>query len=95
MKSDLRNLATTEETYASDHNGYYGDAAQVVFTGSAGVTLNVDPNDGLGWGASATHASTTKKCYIFIGQGTAPDGPPTGLKEGEPTCNSGTTATAP
>src|SRR5688500_5590209 len=54
MKSDLRNLATTEETYASDNNGYYGTAANVVFTGSAGVTLNVVPNDGLGWGASAT-----------------------------------------
>jgi prepilin-type N-terminal cleavage/methylation domain-containing protein len=95
MKSDLRNLATTEETYASDNNGYYGTAANVVFTGSAGVTLNVVPNLGLGWGASATHASTTKKCFIFIGQGSAPDTPPAGIKEGEPTCNSGTTAAAP
>src|SRR5688572_28404268 len=56
MKSDLRNLATTQETYASDNDGVCGTAAQVQFTGSAGVTLNVVPNDGLGWGASASHA---------------------------------------
>ena len=95
MKSDLRNLATTQETYASDNNGVYGTAAQVAFTGSAGVTLNVVPNDGLGWGASASHASTTKQCFIYIGQGTAPDSPPAGLKEGEPTCNTGAAAAAP
>ena len=32
MKSDLRNLATTEETYASDNLGVYGDANQVLET---------------------------------------------------------------
>ena len=91
MKSDLRNLATTEETYASDNNGLYGDATQVVFTGSAGVTLNVTPNKGLGWKAEATHSSTTKKCVAYVGD---PGGLPTltkapagGIKEGEPTCD--------
>ena len=94
MKSDLRNLATTEETYASDNNGYYGDEVQVDFTGSAGVTLDVTPDGGTGWGAIATHASTTKKCYIFIGSGTAA-GAPAGIKEGEPTCDSGAAAATP
>ena len=94
MKSDLRNLATTEETYASDNNGYYGTEVEVDFTGSAGVTLDVTPDGGTGWGAVASHASTTKKCYIFIGSGTAA-GAPAGIKEGEPTCDSGTAAATP
>ena len=94
MKSDLRNLATTEETYASDNNGYYGTETDVDFTGSAGVTLSVTPDGGTGWGAVASHASTTKQCYIFIGSGSAA-GAPTGIKEGEPTCDSGTAAATP
>jgi prepilin-type N-terminal cleavage/methylation domain-containing protein len=91
MKSDLRNLATTEETYASDNNGVYGDALQVVFGGSAGVTLVVTPNAGLGWSAVATHASTTKECVAYVGTPTAIPtltSPPNGaVKEGEPTCD--------
>jgi len=94
MKSDLRNLATTEETYASDNNGLYGTETQVAFTGSAGVTLSVTPDAGLGWGAVATHASTLKSCYIFIGSGVAA-GAPAGIKEGEPTCDTGAGAPAP
>ena len=92
MKSDLRNLATTEETYASDNNGVYGDETAVNFTGSAGVTLVVTPNAGLGWSARATHASTTKECVIYIGAVTPPTltSPPATtppVKEGEPTCD--------
>ncbi len=91
MKSDLRNLATTEETYASDNNGVYGDQVAVNFTGSAGVTLVVTPNAGLGWAAEATHASTTKKCVAFVGTPAAAptlaNPPAGGIKEGEPTCD--------
>jgi len=92
MKSDLRNLATTEETYASDNDGNYGDETDVNFNGSAGVTLEVSPSTGLGWSAIATHASTDKACYIFIGAVTAPTGSPAGMQEGEPTCDTGVAA---
>jgi prepilin-type N-terminal cleavage/methylation domain-containing protein len=92
MKSDLRNLATTEETYASDNLGVYGTATDVQFSGSAGVTLTVTPNAGLGWAATATHASTTKECVVYIGTpvaiptlANAPGG--LAVKEGEPTCD--------
>ncbi len=91
MKADLRNLATTEETYASDNNGVYGDETAVKFTGSAGVVLTVVPNSGKGWKATATHASTAKKCVAYVGD---PNGlpaltnpPPSGVREGEPTCD--------
>ena len=72
MKSDLRNLATAEESYFNDNNGKYGDASQVGVRGSAGVTLVVTPNTGQGWSAKATHASTTKQCGIYLGNSTVP-----------------------
>jgi prepilin-type N-terminal cleavage/methylation domain-containing protein len=91
MKADLRNLATIEETYASDNNGLYGDATQVNFKGSAGVTLTVVTNSGKGWKAEATHASTTKKCVAFVGDPnglpTLTKAPATGINEGEPACD--------
>ena len=71
MKSDLRNLATAEESYFNDNNGKYGDITQVGVKGSAGVTLVITPNSGQGWSAKATHASTTKQCAIYLGTVTA------------------------
>ena len=93
MKSDLRNLATTEETWASDNLGVYGDENQVGFTGSTGIILVVSPNAGLGWAAVATHKSTTKECVVYVGVPLAipaltnppPTVPP--VREGEPTCD--------
>ena len=91
MKADLRNLATIEETYAADKAGNYGDATQVNFKGSAGVTLAVTPNGGLGWKAEATHASTAKKCVAYVGDPnglpTLTNPPATGINEGEPVCD--------
>ena len=71
MKSDLRNLATAEESYFNDHNGQYGTLTDVAVRGSAGVTLAITPNAGQGWAAKATHASTTKQCAIYLGTATA------------------------
>jgi prepilin-type N-terminal cleavage/methylation domain-containing protein len=88
MKADLRNLATIQETYAADNGGQYGTAAQVGFAGSAGVTLTVTPATGLGWDAMAVHASTTKKCYAYVGTpGTIPTVGGQPINEGEPTCD--------
>ena len=91
MKADLRNLATIQETYASENAGNYGDAAAVKFNGSAGVTLTVTPNAGLGWAAEATHAATSKKCVAFVGTPAAAptlaNPPATGINEGEPACD--------
>jgi prepilin-type N-terminal cleavage/methylation domain-containing protein len=94
MKSDLRNLATTEETYASDNQGNYGTEGDVKFTGSAGVSLSVTLGNpaGIGWSAVATHASTKKECVIYIGAVTPPTltnppGTTPPVKEGEPTCD--------
>ena len=68
MKADLRQLATAEEAYFSDHNGYYAGtvtAGQPLFgfSPSANVTLTVTTVDGgAQWIAKATHSLTPTTC---------------------------------
>ena len=67
MKSDLRNMATYEETYAADSGGRYfsGNGAAQGFTPSQNVTVTAtattNPN---GWSAAATHALTARTCTM-------------------------------
>ena len=98
MKSDLRNLATAEESYLSSQNppsyaaGTWTTAAALVdpvtnstlYTPSSGVTVQATAVPG-GWSASATHLQAPgRTCAIFIGAA-APLAPAT--VEGEPSCN--------
>jgi prepilin-type N-terminal cleavage/methylation domain-containing protein len=54
MKSDLRNLATYEESYAADNAGSYtANQTDLGFTASTGVTVTIDA--GPPWSATATH----------------------------------------
>ena len=67
MKSDLRNLATHEESYAADSGGKYfstGDPGAPVITPSQNVTLTATAVAGppATWTGHATHALTTKTC---------------------------------
>ena len=94
VKTDLKNLATAEEGYASSNAGAY------LFTGTAGPTnadslgaLHYTPSAGVkitltgtasGWGATATHASVTGlSCAIYYNM--AISTPATA--EGVPGCN--------
>jgi prepilin-type N-terminal cleavage/methylation domain-containing protein len=67
MKSDLRNMATYEESYAADSGGRYfsGDGSAQGFTPSQNVTVTAtattSPN---GWSAAATHALTSRTCAM-------------------------------
>jgi prepilin-type N-terminal cleavage/methylation domain-containing protein len=82
MKSDLRNLITADEAYFSDNNSTYAATITAMGTNyraSSGVTVTMGTVTNTGWGASATHVSTAKTCYITVG-GTA-------TNEGEPVCN--------
>jgi prepilin-type N-terminal cleavage/methylation domain-containing protein len=91
MKSDLRNLATAQEAFASDNGGAYmpsGTASQGSpfnnFEPSAQVTVSVT-NGGAGWSATATHTSAAgKTCAIYVNLAAAV-APATA--EGEPKCN--------
>ena len=67
MKSDLRNLATYEESYAADSGGKYfsGNGSAQGFTPSLNVTVTAtattNPN---GWSAAATHSLTASTCAM-------------------------------
>ena len=100
MKSDLRNLATAQESYLSSQNppsyatgGPYTTVAPmldpvtnaVLYTPSSGVTVTLGPVVAGGWSASSTHLQAPgRTCAIFIGAA-APLAPAT--VEGEPACN--------
>ena len=76
MKSDLRNLATTQEGYFADNTAYFsgtgtnrGSTQSAVqgFVPSAGVQVVASATGGTGWSAIASHSQTSKTCSIFIG----------------------------
>jgi len=66
MKSDLRNLATYEEQYASDNNGAYftGNGTAQGFTPSQNVTVAAAVVAGPPetWTATASHSQSAKTC---------------------------------
>ncbi len=78
MRSDLRNLAGTQETYWTDHNVYYGGVipnALFNFTPSRTVSITILSATAAGWSARASAPGiTSQTCVIFYG--TAPAIPP-------------------
>ncbi len=91
MKSDLRNLATTEEGYFSDYQVYVSGTAtnrgttQTPLSGfvpSSGVQVVATATGGTGWSAIATHTATGKSCAMFVN--VAAVSPAT--VDGEPKC---------
>jgi prepilin-type N-terminal cleavage/methylation domain-containing protein len=91
MKSDLRNMATTQESYFADNQVYTSGVPSNIagatvslygFVPSSGVTVNATATGGTGWGATSTHTATTKTCAIYIG---VPVVLPA-LVDGEPKC---------
>ena len=74
LRSDLRNLASVQETYWVDNRSYYGgvipDPAFPVSL-SSGVTLTIVTATASGWSARASApAMTAQQCVMFYG--TAP-----------------------
>jgi prepilin-type N-terminal cleavage/methylation domain-containing protein len=78
MKSDLRNLASAQESYWVENRTYYAGAipaAGLLFTTSPGVTVVIVSSTDAGWSARATALPlTTTQCVIFYG--TTPPIPP-------------------
>lgn len=83
LKADLRNLATSQETYYAQYTTYsYSTISSNFFQASNGVTVTIaapgpTASGGL-WGASATIAGAPRSCTISVG-GTASN-------EGTPVC---------
>ncbi len=78
MRSDLRNLASTQETYWTDNSTYYGGVVPdpaFNFRPSDKVTITIVSATPSGWSAQATAAAATAQiCVIFYGA--APPIPP-------------------
>ena len=78
MRSDLRNLAGTQETYWTENSTYYGGLVpDPAFNSqpSANVTITMVSATAAGWSAQAAAPSiTSQTCVIFYG--VAPAIPP-------------------
>ena len=92
MKSDLRNMATTQESYFADNQVYTsGPASNVAgatvslvgFVPSSGVSVTATATGGTGWSTTASHTATTRTCAIYVGVAAVL---PANV-EGEPKCN--------
>lgn len=85
MKSDLRNLATAQESYYYDYSAYSPSVDQLpAFNPTAGVSVTIGAASIGGWSGSATNINTTRQCFLFVGNA-APVGSAT--QEGQVACN--------
>ena len=96
MKSDLRNLATAQETYFGDYQAYavaaaaglFAKSGQNIWKPSTGVNVVAAGSAGTtnGWNAQVSRAGTTQTCSIYVGAGGTGVFVGSGQQEGEPTC---------
>ena len=85
MKSDLKNLATAEESYYYDYSSYTTSLAGLPsYQASAGVSVTVNEATVGGWSATAASSGVVRQCFLFVGNA-APVGAAT--QEGQVACN--------
>jgi prepilin-type N-terminal cleavage/methylation domain-containing protein len=80
MKSDLKNLITSEEAYFADNMAYTATVASLSFSSTAGVgtpTVTI-ASDGNGFTATVTHSSTSVSCVVYTGTDATTAGEPDG-----------------
>lgn len=76
VKTDLRNMMTSQEAYFSDYNAYASTLTSTLYQPSAGNTYAVTGTTA-SWTATVTNASISvnpKKCSVVVGDGSANDG---------------------
>ncbi|HEX8849170.1 MAG TPA: prepilin-type N-terminal cleavage/methylation domain-containing protein [Gemmatimonadaceae bacterium] len=84
LRTDLRNLATAEESYFYTNNHYTGVLDSLKFRGSNGVVVTIPEANAAGWSATVTHPDAwPMRCSLFYA-GAAPLAPATA--EGLITC---------
>ena len=85
MKSDLRNLASAEESYYYDFSIYTMTLATMpTYQPSASVVITVNEASQGGWSATASSSGVVRRCYLFVGSA-APVGAAT--QEGQVACS--------
>jgi prepilin-type N-terminal cleavage/methylation domain-containing protein len=67
MKTDLRNLATAEESYFYDTASYTTDISALKFQTSPLVSVTLQSGDVGGWSAQVSHPRTPVTCALFVG----------------------------
>lgn len=68
LRTDLRNLASAEESFFSANSHYTVSFDSLSFRGSPGVIVTIPEATTQGWSASATHPeSYPLKCAIYAG----------------------------
>jgi prepilin-type N-terminal cleavage/methylation domain-containing protein len=73
MRSDLRNLATAEESYYYANDAYSTDLTAINFSPSPGTAVTVGEASPSGWSATASHpGASSSACAIYIGTATPP-----------------------
>ena len=86
MKSDLRNLATAQESYFYEHSTYAADTLLLDYHSSNGVIVDLVSGDAAGWGAQATHPQAYPlRCALYLGSVTHQLAPAT--SDGQVTCD--------
>jgi len=90
LKSALKNLASQEEIYFSEHGTYTDNTVSLVFISSQGVTVTITASTD-GWAATATHVALPSAygCAIYHGTATAPTSPIQPMRPDEPACTDG------
>ena len=84
LRTDLRNLATGEESFFFSNGHYTAALDSLNFRPSPGVVVNIAESNVAGWSASVTHPEAWPlKCALFYA-GAAPLAPATA--EGLITC---------
>ena len=72
VKSDLRNLATAQESYYYQNATYAPSTVLLNLTPSPGVTITIVQAAPSGWSATAVHpAAVPVTCAVFYGAATA------------------------
>jgi type II secretion system protein G len=84
MRTDLRNLATAQESYFYSNSVYTTDPMALNFLASPQVSITIPEATAGGWSAVATHPLVSSvKCALFFGKA-APVAPAS--VEGQITC---------
>lgn len=86
VKSDLKNLANSQELYYRDRNLYASGMEPLGSETSEGVTVTINEATNVGWAATAVHAGLPdQKCGIYQGKADPAGGDPA-TSSGTVTC---------
>ena len=73
MRSDLRNLAVSQESYFYDNGAYSNSLGAMNVNPSNGVTITIGAATAQGWNAQAEHYMANPiRCYIYVGNAVLP-----------------------